>query len=282
MLMQAFVFLFSAEGAVLERNGSLKLNYSHLFDYHPENHNTKPGRTSSHWTQEEKRSPLLLLEYTTSIPKSIFRCLGQASSCFHQASEWALKKVWGCLAGEEQGARLQEDSPDLVCRLEPASPTPSSGTLSAGAPGWHSARTRSGLRLARDHRVPGDAPRAPWLQITGAALGRPAREPACSLARDHRPWLRTLKAGRRQGPSPGGEQWLAGSHGEAQHQARTSTSPEKCLPQVTRWLQQGRQVDVLSLKLCRHTRFWLRGCYLSMNVCSGPNVAFSRTMFCIS
>lgn len=74
MLMEAFVFLHSAEGAVQERNGSLMLNYSHLFDYHLENHSTKPGRTSSNWTQEEMRS-LLLLEYETSMSKSIFSLL---------------------------------------------------------------------------------------------------------------------------------------------------------------------------------------------------------------
>lgn len=153
------------------------------------------------------------------------------------------------------------------------------GTLSAGAPGRQRARARAGGALgARSQRGPGDAPRAPWLQITGAALGRPAREPACSLARDHRPRLRTPRAGRWRGPSPWGEQWLARSHGEPKGQEGASpNSPEKCLPQVTRWYQQGGVLLPLK-RLCRHSLFWPRDSYLTMNSCSGLNMAFSRTM----
>lgn len=77
MLMEAFVSLPSAEGAIQERNGSLMLNYSHLFDYHHENHTTNPGRASSNWTPEEMRPPSLLFkECMASISKSLFSLLG--------------------------------------------------------------------------------------------------------------------------------------------------------------------------------------------------------------
>lgn len=252
MLIEAFVSLPSAEGAVQERNGSLMRNYSHLFDYHHEDHNTKPGRTSSNWTRDELRSPLLLSEGVTGISKSLpFPRLGPNVILLPSSREWALEKILGVPHSEEWGATLQKDSPDLVRRL----PRPFGlGTLSAGAPGKPRAHARRlGAALgARSQRGPGDAPRAPWLQITGAALGRPAREPACSLARDHRPGLRTPRARRWRGPSPWGEPWLARSHGEPKGQAGASpNSPEKCLPQMTRWHQQG---GVLPLKrLCRHT-----------------------------
>lgn len=99
---------------------------------------------------------------------------------------------------EEWGAKLQKDSPDLVLRLERAPPTPGSGDTLRGSCGQRARARGLGAALgARSQRPRGRPARAPWLQITGAALGRPAaREPARCLARDHRPGLRTPGAGR--------------------------------------------------------------------------------------
>lgn len=189
MLIEAFVSLPSAEGAVQERNGSLMRNYSHLFDYHHEDHNTKPGRTSSNWTRDELRSPLLLSERVTGISKSLsFHCLGPNVLLLPSSREWALERFWGCLI-VKSGVRatLQKDSPDLVRRLEPASPTLWSGDTFSGSSG-QAARARGlGVRLARDHSgAPGTprarpgcrsqappsaglrgSPPAPWRAITG-------------------------------------------------------------------------------------------------------------------
>lgn len=101
MLIEAFVSLPSAEGAVQERNGSLMLNYSHLFDYHHENHNTKPGRTPN-WTRDELRSPLLLSDRVTGISKSLsFHCLGSNVLLLPSSREWVLEKVFGVPHSEE-------------------------------------------------------------------------------------------------------------------------------------------------------------------------------------